>query len=328
MLRILKGNHKGLPLRNDVIKDITKGNKMTKMLLIISALFLASSTNIAYAHSDSWKFKENNNHLIATQSEGGDSKKSGNVKIEFYGHMAFKITSPKGLSIMIDPWRNDPSGAWGKWFPKEFPETSVDIVLSTHAHFDHDAVYKPHATMILERMVGEFKLGDVKITGIAEKHMCKSKGWYKWTEAAKEFNQDFCPPNNYLHMDNFIQIIETGGMRIAHWGDNRPLPAKFADELLKGIDVLIMNIDGSSHILSYEDIDATLLRYQPKVVIPGHYYTQGISSVLSTLSNADEWVSRQKEVVRLNQSEIIFNVNEIKLFKSRVYYFGNNHAKH
>lgn len=298
-----------------------------KTFFVIVAVISIATTSVVYSHSDSWKFTENNNNVIRMQTEGGNSKHAGDVKIEFYGHMAFKITSPQGLSIMVDPWRNDPSGAWGLWFPKEFPETPVDIVLSTHAHFDHDAVYRTHAIMVLERMAGEFQLGDVKITGVAEKHMCKSKGWYKWTEAAKEFNQDFCPPNNFLHMDNFIQIIETGGIRIAHWGDNRPLPAKFADDLLQNIDVLIMNIDGSRHILSYDDIDAALKRYKPKVVIPGHYYTKGASSILTTLSTAGEWVDRQKDVVRLSTSELTLNPQKVESLKSRVYYFGMNHAK-
>ncbi|HIF52146.1 MAG TPA: Zn-dependent hydrolase [Thiotrichaceae bacterium] len=294
-------------------------------LLIIFQLVTFST--IVSSDSDSWKFSENNNNVIRMQTQGGDPEKSGDVKIEFYGHMAFKITSPEGLSILIDPWRNDPSGVWGRWFPNEFPETAVDIVISTHAHFDHDAVYRPHAIMVLERMAGELKLGDVKITGIAEKHMCKSKGWYKWTDVAKEFSQEFCPPNNYLHMDNFIQIIETGGLRIAHWGDNRPDLSKFANELLKNIDILIMNIDGSSHILSYQDIDDALKRYQPRVVIPGHYYTKGASSVLTTLDTADEWVDRQDDVVRLKESELILNPDKINSFEQRIYYFGMNHIQ-
>ena len=63
----------------------------------------------------------------------------GKVTIDFYGHAAFKMTSPAGLTMLFDPWRNDPSGAWGLWFPKEFPEIEVDAVISTHAHLDHDA---------------------------------------------------------------------------------------------------------------------------------------------------------------------------------------------
>ena len=55
-----------------------------------------------------------------------------------------------------------------KWFLNEFPALRVDIVLSTHAHFDHDAVERPSGLMVLERLVGQFKLGDIEITGLAD----------------------------------------------------------------------------------------------------------------------------------------------------------------
>ena len=290
---------------------------------ILACFFVTS----AHAESRSWMFTENNNALIEAQKAGGDPSKPGDVSIEFYGHMAFKITSPNGLTALIDPWRNDPSGAWGLWFPEEFPEIPVDMVLSTHAHFDHDAVYRPHAIQVLERLSGEYSVGDIKVTGLADKHMCQSKGWYKWTDAGAEFGQDFCPPGNFLHMDNFIQIIETGGLRIAHWGDNRPVPAEHVRAALKGVDVLIMNIDGSQHILSYEDVDTAITLYQPKIVIPGHYYTKGANSVLTTLSTADEWVEAQENVTKLDSSTIVISPESIKDEQQRVMYFGMNHSK-
>jgi len=96
----------------------------------------------------------NDNSLINFQKNGGDPTRSGNVKIEFYGHDAFKITSPAGLTLLTDPWRNDPTGVYPKWFLNEFPALRVDIVLSTHAHFDHDAVERPKGLVVLERLVG------------------------------------------------------------------------------------------------------------------------------------------------------------------------------
>ena len=60
----------------------------------------------------------NNNSLITVQKNGGDPTRSGDVKIEFYGHNAFKITSPAGLAVLTDPWRNDPTGL----LPKVVPE--------------------------------------------------------------------------------------------------------------------------------------------------------------------------------------------------------------
>lgn len=293
----------------------------------VSSALACMVAGYAQAESRSWTFTENNNALIEAQQGGGDPSKPGEVSIEFYGHMAFKITSPSGLTALIDPWRNDPSGAWGMWFPQEFPEIPVDMVLSTHAHFDHDAVYRPHAIQVLERLSGEYSVGDIKVTGMADKHMCQSKGWYKWTDAGAEFGQNFCPPNNFLHMDNFIQIVETGGLRIAHWGDNRPVPAEHVQAALENVDVLIMNIDGSQHILSYDDVDAAIAQYKPKVVIPGHYYTKGANSVLTTLSSADEWVDAQDNVTKLESSKIVISPETIKDSRQQVMYFGMNHSK-
>ena len=46
---------------------------------------------------------------------------NGKLKIEYYGHMAFKLTSPQGITVVVDPWRNDPSGVWGVWYKLNFP---------------------------------------------------------------------------------------------------------------------------------------------------------------------------------------------------------------
>ncbi len=194
-------------------------NKNKIAILLATTILGFTITQTAQTDSKSWTFTENNNNIIEAQKNGGDPSKVGDVIIDFYGHIAFKFTSPNGLTILIDPWRNDPSGAWGLWFPSELPAIPVDIVLSTHTHFDHDVVYRPNAIQVLERLSGKHKLGDVSVTGLADKHMCQAKNWYKCTDAAQEFGQDFCPLNNFLHMDNFIQVIETGGLEIAHWCD-------------------------------------------------------------------------------------------------------------
>ena len=37
----------------------------------------------------------------------------------------------------------------------------------------HDAVERPRGLMVLERLLGQFKLGDIQITGLADKHKCQ-----------------------------------------------------------------------------------------------------------------------------------------------------------
>ena len=279
----------------------------------------------ANAHAVAWEQPGNNNHVLALQE--GKAKASGGVTLDYYGHCAFKLTSPAGVTVMFDPWRNDPSGAWGLWYPKEFPKTVVDIGMSTHAHFDHDALERVDATMILDRMVGSWEFSDVKIHGIADKHACVAPGWYKWTDVLAEFGAEACPPNNPGHLDNVMYVVETGGMRIAMWGDNRHNPSEYALRQLGDIDVLTLPVDGSQHILSYDQGDDIVARLRPKVIIPTHYLCEGISLTLTTLQTADEWVAKQKNRTHLSQSSLVLEAGEVKKMNGEFMYFGSNAVK-
>ncbi len=53
------------------------------------------------------------------------------MKITFYGHATFKIITPEGIRILIDPWLNNPQS------PEEKDLGPYDLILITHAHGDH-----------------------------------------------------------------------------------------------------------------------------------------------------------------------------------------------
>ena len=63
--------------------------------------------------------------------------------------------------------------------------------------------------------------------------------------------------------------------------------------------MLTLPVDGSRHILSYEQADGIVARLRPKAVIPTHYLAQGTTSSLSTLETADEWVGLPQPPNRL-----------------------------
>ena len=262
----------------------------------------------------------NDNSLIAIQKNGGDPARAGDVKIEFYGHDAFKITSPAGLTLLTDPWRNDSSGQFPRWFLHEFPALQVDIVVSTHAHFDHDAVGRPNALIVLNRLVGQFKLGDVAIVGLADKHQCESP-----PDPALHGTSASCPPKDAIGLDNAIQVIATGGLRIAVWGDNRAALDPSLDHYLKNVDVLILPVDT---VLSRAEADAVIQRYDPKAIIPAHYSLEGLTAKESGLDSADGWVTAEEknhaDVRRLERAELTLNPAELNGSHHRVYYFGNH----
>lgn len=277
----------------------------------------------ARAQSTDWTQPGNNNHVIDLQGSTGTDV-AGAVGMDFYGHCALKITSPGGASVLFDPWRDDPSGAWGLWFKNAFPETQVDICMSTHTHFDHDAIDRPVSTMVLDRMVGNFEFADLKITGFADKHVCRAPGWYNWTNALAEFGVEACPPNNVNHMDMVVYVVETGGIRTLIWGDNRHNPPQAFWDAIGQIDVLTLPVDGSEHILSYEQADEIVARLQPKVVIPTHYLSETTSYTLTTLQTADDWVTAQPSYRMLDGATLSLEAPEIAGMQNEFLYFGHN----
>src|SRR5258708_11555771 len=77
----------------------------------------------------------NDDSLIEIQARGGDPARSGNVRIEFYGHNAFSITSPAGLTILAGPWRDHTPRHYPQRVLNKISAVPPRNVLSTHPPF-------------------------------------------------------------------------------------------------------------------------------------------------------------------------------------------------
>ena len=286
---------------------------------IIFGMTQAQSTGLT-----SWKSGNNHDRIIQIQKDGGTREASDGVEVSYFSNSSFQVTSPRGISIIVDPWRNDPSGAWGLWYHVEYPAAEVDIGLSTHAHFDHDALDKIDANMLLDRMGGTFELGDVKITGIADKHQCVAPGLIPWTEAVKQFEgrEDPCT-DNFRHMDNTMYIIETGGMKLLMWGDNRPEAPADVMERIGEVDVVFVPVDGSRHILDYEQADSVVAKTGAKIAIPHHYLVPETTYYTSTLLPATEWVETHDNTI-LDAPSVVITKADLDGKSGHVYYFGSH----
>ena len=268
----------------------------------------------------------NNDRVIAAQKYGGIRESTGEVEITYYGMCAFKITSPKGLEIVIDPWRNAP-GFGGYWFLVDFPVTKCDIGLSTHAHGDHDAIHRLDAAMIMERMGGTFELGDVKITGIMDKHMCEPQNdLYTSKMVLEMFGKKTFPPNEHLEWDNTMFLIETGGLRILHWGDNRQNPPKDVWDMMKDIDIALLPVSDDGHILTPRWGVEITKKLNAKVVIPNHYYIEGLNAPNAGWLLPAEQFTRMLDHTFLDKHTISLSPQKIKEYKNYVMYFGEHIA--
>ena len=138
--------------------------------------------------------------------------------------------------------------------PRRHADDAVDIGVSTHAHFDHDALNRLDAHVLLDRLIGTYRFLDVTITGIPDKHATASGfGSYDFKMVHRELHGvDIEPPDNPRSWDNCLVVVETGGLRILHWGDNRHDPPEHVWEALGRIDIALLPVDGSQHVMSFE----------------------------------------------------------------------------
>lgn len=177
------------------------------------------------------------------------------VRLEYIAHAAFVIESPGGARIVIDPYNGN------IWLGYAFPEgIEADVVVVSHPHYDHDATYYFSDFTPVLRTPGEFRFGDVTLVGIEAEHAGR----------ARFLDRGQTPYNT-------IWVVETGGLRIAHLGDNRFLN-EVDLERLGAVDVVLLSA-------SYLDaINAEMLallvdKAQPQLLIPMHYQHAELSDL-------------------------------------------------
>jgi L-ascorbate metabolism protein UlaG (beta-lactamase superfamily) len=198
------------------------------------------------------------------------------MNLTYYGHRFFRWETPGGVTVMADPYRNQ---AGRYWFSRLFPDIHCDLGLITHAHFDHDAAHRLPELASVIRMPGEFTVGDLQIRGIGDLHSGASR------------LRDF---------PNVMFRLEVGGVRFLHIGDNR---ADWPPEVARAVgdvDVLMVTVDDSIHLLTYDEVDGLVQQLEPSVVIPMHYGIPGVTTDECELLPPERWLERQKTVRRLD----------------------------
>ena len=198
------------------------------------------------------------------------------MTLTYYGHCAFLWTSPQGVRVLIDPFGNSPEH---HLFLRPFPPVEANVALVTHDHFDHNAVQGLPGRPTLVRGPGELRLGDILVHGITELHAGSS---------------------GLRGMRNTIFVVESEGVRFCHIGDNRhDIPSEVRAQL-GDVDVLMVTVDDSCHLLTYQQVAQLVELVSPRVVVPMHYYIEGLTTESSTLRAPENWLATQRRVRMLN----------------------------
>ena len=216
---------------------------------------------------------------------------TGKTELLWLGQAAFRLTTPSGKVIVIDPWlRSNPRT------PPEYKELEklgkVDLILVTHGHFDHIAdapalalmhkarVYAPgdlnQTLTVLKVLPPELAprlnkggtvtpfadVPGIRITAVRAEH----SSLYVWKNPAS--NQD----ETHVGGEPVGFIIELeNGLKIYHMGDTGLFgDMKFIGEYYKP-DVLLIPIGGNFTMGPVDAAYATREWLKPGTAIPMHY---------------------------------------------------------
>ncbi len=212
---------------------------------------------------------------------------AANTELTWYGHAAFKLTTPSGKVLLIDPWITNPANKNGKEDLAKIDK--ADLILISHGHFDHvgDSVAiakatgaqlvatydlgnslvqnagfpAAQATMMTEgNFGGELTLldGEVKIAFIPAVHSSAV------TDAEKK-NHDGGNPGGFL-------ISVKNGPTIYHTGDTDEFSDMALIKQFHKVDVMLACIGG--HFTMGPDRAARAVKLVgANTVIPMHFGT-------------------------------------------------------
>jgi len=222
------------------------------------------------------------------------ARENRTVTIEYVAHACFRLTSPAGKRVLIDPYA---SRVWlGYDFP---PNIHADAVLISHPHYDHDGgeamrrrVPWTTNTLVL-RQPGTNQIGDIMVVGYAGKH---ADPW------GKEFGQS-----------NTVWLLQVADLRIVHLGDNGPLRDETIRELGR-VDVLMIPIDSQFHILKADQIAAIRSKLSPPILIPMHYRQADLETSANKpelLGGIEEWAKGEANVRYLASHQQTLSFREL-----------------
>jgi L-ascorbate metabolism protein UlaG (beta-lactamase superfamily) len=201
------------------------------------------------------------------------------MKIKWYGHAAFLITSDQGVKIITDPYE---SGAFGGQLTYGKIKDQGDIVITSHDHADHNDIKSLPGSPQIVKGSGSKAVKGIQFIGIPSYHD-PSKGSERGTNTIFTFNVD--------------------GIQICHLGDLGHILSDKELAEIGPVDLLLIPVGG---YFTIDPKEATKVSEQikPKVLIPMHFKTEKCGFPIAPV---DDFLKGKSNVKRTGKNEVTFD---------------------
>ncbi len=198
------------------------------------------------------------------------------IKLTWLGHATFRIETPGGKTILLDPWvMGNPM----------CPETEknvkkVDVLLCTHGHFDHigDAVEiaKKHNPIVvgIPELCGWLEKKGVKQTSAMNKGGTQTVGNIKATMVHADHSCGITDGDEIVYGGEACgYVVEfANGVKIYHAGDTNVFGDMAIIRELYAPDIAMIPI-GDHYTMGPREAAYACNLLKPKTVIPMHFGT-------------------------------------------------------
>jgi L-ascorbate metabolism protein UlaG (beta-lactamase superfamily) len=201
------------------------------------------------------------------------------MKIKWYGHAAFLITSDHGIKLIIDPY--EPGAFEGKLSYGKIKD-QADIVLTSHDHADHNHTKDLPGTPQIVKGSGTKTSKGIPIKGISTYHD---------------------PSQGSERGDNTIFTLKIDDIQLCHLGDLGHLLSDKDLAEIGSVDILLIPVGG---FFTIDPKEATRVTEQikPKIVIPMHFKTAKCGFPIAPV---EDFLKGKKNFRRARATEATFD---------------------
>jgi L-ascorbate metabolism protein UlaG (beta-lactamase superfamily) len=201
------------------------------------------------------------------------------MKIKWYGHAAFLITTDEGTKIMTDPYE---PGAFGGQLSYGKIKEQADIVLISHDHADHNYTTDlPGAPQVVKGS-GSKTVKGISMKGVSTYHD-PSKGSERGT--------------------NTVFTIKVNHIQLCHLGDLGHLLSNKELAEIGAVDILLIPVGG---FFTIDPKEATRVAEQikPRILIPMHFKTEKCGF---SIAPVEDFLKGKPNIKRPKASEATFD---------------------